>query len=208
MAEEAIDTTIDNETTDEAPAQDTGPDLSEQFSDLKNQLTSFIESQQEPEPENEPLDILGTPEMDEGYEPEGEEDYFVPESYDEPAHDPRIDQIWDWATQQEERRIKQGLNDLDGKYTDFREKVPEIRDTLDSMGITDPAQRGNAALVERIYLSLKAEADAAAETPAEEAAGRGAPIERGASASAPDDADPDAEFIKNFGSGRQKSAFG
>lgn len=207
MAEEAIDTTIDNETTDEAPAQD-GPDFSEQFTDLGNKLDQLIQSQQEPEPEHEPLDILGTPEMDEGYEPEGEEDYYVPESYDEPAHDPRIDQIWDWATQQEERRIKQGLNDLDGKYTDFREKVPEIRNTLDSMGITDPAQRGNAALVERIYLSLKAEADAAAETPAEEAAGRGAPIERGASASAPDEADPDAEFIKNFGSGRQKSAFG
>ena len=207
MAEEAIDTTIDNEPT-EASAQDTGPDFSEQFTDLGNKLDQLIQSQQEPEPEHEPLDILGTPEMDEGYEPEGEEDYYVPESYDEPAHDPRIDQIWDWATQQEERRIKQGLNDLDGKYTDFREKVPEIRNTLDSMGITDPAQRGNAALVERIYLSLKAEADAAAETPAEEAAGRGAPIERGASASAPDEADPDAEFIKNFGSGRQKSAFG
>jgi len=204
MAEEAIENPVDDAGE---PAQDTGPDLSEQFADLRNQVTQLLESQREPEPEYQPLDILGTPEMEED-EYEGEEDYFTPESYDEPATDPRVDQIWEWATQREQESIQQGLNSLADKYTDFREKVPEISDTLNSMGINDPAQRGNAALVERIYLSLKAEADAAAETPAEEAAGRGAPIERGASASAPDDADPDAEFIKNFGSGRQKSAFG
>lgn len=204
MAEEVTETPAEND----APAQESGPDLSEQFADLRNQVSQFMESQQQPEPQYEPLDILGGPDPEEGeveaeYEPE---DYAV--GYEEPASDPRVDQIWEWATQQEQRNIKEGLNALDNKYQDFSEKVPEIRDTLDSMGITDPAQRGNAALVERIYLSLKAEADAAAETPAEEAASRGARIERGASGSAPEDADPDAEFIKNFGTGRNKSAFG
>lgn len=202
MAEEAIDTPVQSD----APAEDSGPDLSEQFADLRNQVTQFIESQQEPAPEYEPLDILGGPDMDEDeYEAAPADEY---EYEPEPVSDPRVDQIWDWATQQEQRNIKEGLNALDNKYQDFSEKVPEIRDTLDSMGIVDPAQRGNAALVERIYLSLKAEADAAAETPAEEAAGRGARIERGASGSAPEESDPDAEFIKNFGSGRNKSAFG
>lgn len=198
------------EVTDTAPEQDADapatPDLSEQFADLNNRVTQFIESQQEPEQPPAPLDVLDGPAPDDEYgdeyEPVGEwED-------DEPAPDPRVDQIWDWATKQEQQRIQDGLNALDSKYQDFSEKVPEIRDTLDSMGITDPAQRGNAALVERIYLSLKAEADAAAETPAEEAASRGAKIERGASGSAPEEVDPDDQFIKNFGSGREKSVFG
>lgn len=202
MAEEVTDTPVTD--TPDAPAQDAGPDLSEQFADLRNQVSQFMESQKQPEPQYQPLDILGIPDDDEEYEYEQPEYEYV----EEPASDPRVDQIWEWATEQEQNRITSGLQALDSKYNDFTDKVPEIRDTLDSMGITDPVMRGNAALVERIYLSLKAEADAAAETPAEEAAGRGAPIERGASASAPEDADPDAEFIKNFGSGRQKSAFG
>ncbi|NUQ70396.1 MAG: hypothetical protein HUU17_06180 [Chthonomonadales bacterium] len=199
------------EVTDTAPEQDAdapaAPDLSEQFADLNNRVTQFIESQQQPEPQSEPLDILDGPAPADEYE-DYEYEYEPVEEFDDPASDPRVDQIWEWATQQEQRNITNGLNALDDKYQDFSEKVPEIRDTLDSMGITDPAQRGNAALVERIYLSLKAEADAAAETPAEEAASRGAKIERGASGSAPEEVDPDDQFIKNFGSGREKSVFG
>lgn len=203
MAEEVTDTPVP---ADDAPAQDSAPDLSEQFADLSNKLDSFIQSQQEPEPAYQPLDILDGPAPVE----DDDDEYEYVEEWDdpEPASDPRVDQIWDWATKQEQQNIQNGLNALDTKYQDFSDKVPEIRDTLDSMGITDPAQRGNAALVERIYLSLKAEADAAAETPAEEAASRGAKIERGASGSAPEEVDPDDQFIKNFGSGREKSAFG
>lgn len=203
MAEEVNETTSNEATEAEAA---TAPDLSEQFADLKNQLSSFMESQQQPVEQYEPLDILGAPEEYEDNEQEEEYEY----EYDEqPQTDPRVDQIWDWATQQEQRHITEGLNALDSKYTDFSEKVPEIRDALDDMGITDPAMRGNAALVERVYLALKAEADAAAETPAEEAASRGARVERGASASgAPEESDPDAEFIKSFSAPRQKSVFG
>ncbi|MCC6173954.1 MAG: hypothetical protein IT305_01515 [Chloroflexi bacterium] len=206
MAEEVTDTPVDSDQLEASSA----PDFSEQFADLNNKIDTFIQSQQEPQVEAEPLDILDGPvpvDDDEGeyeyeYEPQAEWDY------EEPASDPRVDQVWEWATQREQERIRDGLQALDTKYQDFTEKVPEIRETLDSMGINDPAQRGNAALVERIYLSLKAEADAAAETPAEEAASRGARIERGASGSAPEDSDPDDQFIKDFGSERQKSAFG
>ena len=205
MAEEVTEETpVTDEPSADAPE---APDLGEQFADLKNQLTSFIESQQQADPEPAALDILDGPEPVEYEDDDGEYEYV--EDYEpEPASDPRVDQIWEWATKQEQARITDGLNALDGKYQDFKEKVPEIRETLDSMGITDPAQRGNAALVERIYLSLKAEADAAAETPAEEAASRGAKIERGAGGTAPEDSDPVDQFIKDFGSGREKSAFG
>jgi len=175
MAEE-VTTPVETEAP-EAEAQ--APDLSEQFADLKNQLSSFMEAQEQPVEQYEPLDILGV----DDYEDDGENDAEYEYAYDEPPADPRVDQIWDWASQQEQRRITDGLNALDKKYTDFSEKVPEIRDALDDMGIEDPAMRGNAALIERVYLALKAEADAAAETPAEEAASRGA--SRGARVEAP-----------------------
>jgi len=198
------ETTNEPQVSADAPAQE-GPDLTEQFADLNNKLTSYIESQQVEQPAAEPLDILDAPD-DSG--DEYDYDDATADGWEQPTDDPRLDQVWEWATQREQERIRTGLQSLGTKYNDFTEKVPEIRSTLDSMGITDPALRGNAALVERIYLSLKAEADANAETPAEEAAGRGATIERGASASAPEEVDPMDEFTRTFGEGRTKSAFG
>lgn len=60
------------EVTDTAPEQDAdapaAPDLSEQFADLNNRVTQFIESQQQPEPQSEPLDILDGPAPADEYE--------------------------------------------------------------------------------------------------------------------------------------------
>lgn len=203
MSETEVTEAPENEATpDEQPAPES-PDLSEQFADLSNKVSQFIDSQEQPEPQPAPLDILSGPEDEYEYEDDGE--MWEPE---QPASDPRVDEIWDWATQQERTRITEGLQALGDKYNDFTERVPEIRSAMDRAGLTDPALRGNPALVERIYLSLKAEADAAAETPAEEAASRGATLERGASAAPPEEQDPDKEFIENFGKGRRESAFG
>jgi hypothetical protein len=195
------------ETTDEST--DDGPDLREQMADLSGQFKNFVESQAPPEPQAQPLDVLSgdDDDDDDGFEPEYEPAYD-PYVAQQPPTDPRTEQLWEWATDREQERIRDGLQGLDTKYDDFKEKVPEIRQVLTDMGITDPAQRGNAVLVERVYLSLKAEAAASAETPAEEAASRGAGIERGASGSAPSDEDPDQAFIEAFGKNRNTSVFG
>ena len=192
------------EVTEDAP-QDSGPDLSEQMQDLGARFDKFLESQQQPEPQPDPIDILGAPAGDEReYEPEDE---YVYE--EEPQGDPRLDMVIEHLTAQEQARQKAELNSLADEYgKDFTDKVPEIRAKLDQMGVVDPALRGNAELVRSVYIRLKAEAEAAAETPAEEAASRGAGIERGASGSAPAEEDPDAAFIENFGKNRQASAFG
>jgi hypothetical protein len=204
MSDEAV---VEETAETPAAAEDSTPDLSEQVSNLDQRFNQILERLPEPAPAPAPLDVLSGLDQDE------EEAEWVDD--DEPAYetptDPRdqqIEELRNWAVAQESQKQTEALRALADKYPDFEEMVPQIRDALDDAGITDPYLRGNAKVAERFYKSLKAEADASAETPAEEAASSGAAIETGASASALAETDPDASFYENFGSSKDKSVFG
>lgn len=201
MDEETQDTT---ESTD---SDSSTPDFSEQFTDLSNrldQITARLPEQQE-EAEHDPADLLLS--EDDDYEPYSDDELEADDDqgYETP-NDPRLDRIENHLLEREQERIVGDLQALGEKYPDMREQIPQIRAKLDQI-TDDPAMRANPNLVENVYLALKAQADADAETPAEEARSRGARIETGASAGAPTEPDPDAAFIDAFGSGREESIF-
>ncbi len=183
------------ETTEDAPAQ--SPDFSEQFEDIKNRLDRLTPS--EPE-QSDPTDLLAD------YDFSDDEEFA-----EEPAAtgDPRVDQLYEWATQREQMEATQKLQALGEKYPDLREPkmLNQVRAELDQI-TADPVVRNNPRLVEKVYLALKAEADAAAETPAEEVRSRGAKLETDASAGATDEPGPDDAFIEAFGKNREESVFG
>jgi len=200
MAEEATTAT----TTEAPPSQDRPeaseqapqPDFSEQFAALDQKLDQL--NARIPEPQA--ADLL----EDYGYEDEDDDDdLYLPE-----PEDPRLDRIESYLAQREADERQAGLQALADKYADFTEKIPEIRDALDDMGIADPAARGNPKIAERVYLSLKAASEDAAETPAEEARSTGARLETGAGASSPgDEPDPYESLIEGFGQNAERSVF-
>ncbi len=184
------------EVTEDAPAQ--SPDFSEQFEDIKNRLDRLTPS--EPE-QSDPTDLLADYDF-------GDDEEFATEE-PTPTGDPRVDQLYEWATQREQMEATQKLQALGDKYPDLREPkmLNQVRAELDQI-TADPVVRNNPRLVEKVYLALKAEADAAAETPAEEVRSRGAKLETDASAGATDEPGPDDAFIEAFGKNREESVFG
>ncbi len=183
--------------SNDAPAPET-PDFTEQFQNLNarfDQLAERLPAQEQPQAD----DLLNFDYDDD----DDEEPDYLPE-----PEDPRLDRLEQHIAQQEFDKRQEGLRALGNKYTDFIEKIPEIQDALDEMGITDPALRSNPKVAERAYLSLKAEAEAAAETPAEEARSRGARLETDAGASsAEEEPDPYASFIEGLGPDGETSVF-
>lgn len=190
---DAVETTDAEET--EAPEAPATPDLSEQFADLSAKLDKALAPAEEPAPDPAAAFL--------DFDLETDDDDFEDEDDDEPAPqgvDPdRFEAVESYLIEQEMEKRTKALQALPQKYEDFTETIPQIKQVLDDMGIKDTVQRGNAKLIERIYLSLKAEADADAETPAEEAARRGARLETGATGTTPGaEDDPDADFKREL----------
>lgn len=200
------DETQTDETTSEAPAP-AAPDFSEQFTAIQDKLDRLAPP---PPTEADPTDLLGDYNYDDedtdtepAYEPQYQQEQY------QPPEDPRVAQLYEWATQREQMEATQKLQALGEKYPDLKEPkmLDQVRAELDQI-TADPVVRNNPRLVEKVYLAIKAEADANAETPAEEARGRGAKLETDASAGAASEPSPDDAFIEAFGKGRESSVFG
>ncbi len=201
--EETVDSAEQNGASGE-PASEATPDMSEAMAALDAKLDKLYSRL----PEEPRQDLSSTLTADE-YEVEDEDDDDDQYQWQDPNAQ-AIDQIYDYLNSEARAKRDDQLEALTEKYDDIEEMGPQIaavtRELAEEAG--NPSLVDNPKLVERVYLSMKAEADAAAETPAEEARGRGARLETDASASGQQDDSEEDKFIRDFGKGRGSSVFG